>query len=131
MTSMIYVSDIDKWKRNFLRMTEGKTMPNQKGQYLVNSLQSGGSGGDPEPKIKVVTPVAQAVELAKSELAREDRETAPRIYKSVSVPRDYKRKKTKTSGERLKSLSVSRVHERKKTKTSGPRSKRVKTSIVW
>ncbi len=51
-------------------MSEGKVRPNKLGQYFVNS-QSGGANSN-EPRIKFVTPMAQAVELAKSELKEEE-----------------------------------------------------------
>lgn len=47
-------------------MAEGKLRPNYKGQYIVGKEQSGGTVR--EPTIQFVTPIAQAVELAKSEL---------------------------------------------------------------
>lgn len=99
MTSTIYVPDIDKWKRHFIRMTEGKTTPNRKGLYLVDSIQSGGKT-QVGSKIKVVTPVAHAVELAKSELAQERKDvlTTPRFYKSTSATGIKRKKPPKKKG---------------------------------
>ena len=110
MTSPIYVPNMEKWRRHFVRMAEGKTNPNHRGQYLVDSIQSGGDA-DLSSKIKVVTPVAQAVELAKSELAQERKEaiTVPRVYKSKPV----------TSRKRKRSPKIA------------PLKKRSKQSPVW
>ena len=47
-------------------MAEGKLRPNPGGKYSVNGNQSG--GGSREPMVRFVTPLAQDVELAKSEL---------------------------------------------------------------
>lgn len=112
MTSQIYVPDIEKWKRHFVRMAEGKTNPDRQGHYRVDSLQSGGEDRL-NTKIKVVTPVAQAVELAKSELAQEREEamTVPRVYKSKTLPTKTKRS---PSNKRKKATTVRRS---KKAKT--------------
>lgn len=47
-------------------MSEGKKRSNHKGHYIVDQSQSG--GGAQEPEIKFVTPIAQDIELAKSDL---------------------------------------------------------------
>lgn len=67
---MNYVDDIEKWKKHFLLMSEGKIKPNDRGKYFVNS-QSGGANSN-EPRIQFVTPIAQAIELAKSQLKEEE-----------------------------------------------------------
>ena len=56
------------WTRHFQRMAEGKLKPNHKGQYVVEKIQMGGEMK--EPTINFVTPMAHAVEQAKSEVAR-------------------------------------------------------------
>ena len=58
--------EVEKWKKHFALMAEGKVRPNHKGHYVVEDKQVG--SGSREPEIKFVTPIAQAVELAKSEL---------------------------------------------------------------
>lgn len=47
-------------------MSEGKKRLNHKGHYIVDRSQIGGAAEEPE--IKFVTPIAQDIELAKSEL---------------------------------------------------------------
>ena len=61
--------EVEKWKRHFRLMAEGKLRPNHKGHYIVNDVQYG--SGSREPEIRFVTPLAQTVELAKSELKRD------------------------------------------------------------
>lgn len=63
---------VEMWTRHFQRMAEGKLKPDHKGHYVVEKIQTGGVSK--EPTIQFVTPVAQAVELAKSEVARRKRE---------------------------------------------------------
>ncbi len=94
---MNYVADIEKWKKHFLLMSEGKLRPNKGGQYVVNE-QSGGANSD-KPRIKFVTPVAQAVELAKSELKEEA--VASGVYKSATTKRKYN-KSGKASAKKRK-----------------------------
>ena len=68
MNSMTYVPDIEKWKKHFRDQAMGKTRPNAHGYYVVGDVQKGGEDDAMKQRIRVVTPVAQAVELAKSEL---------------------------------------------------------------
>lgn len=68
-----YVPDFKKWEQHFVDISEGRVRPDHKGRYIV------GSGSRPnlapvpvdQPKVTLVTPVAQAIEIAKSELKRE------------------------------------------------------------
>ena len=64
---------VEMWTRHFQRMAEGKLKPNHKGQYVVEKIQMGGTMK--EPTINFVTPVAQAVELAKSEVSSKRQHT--------------------------------------------------------
>ncbi|OOZ42624.1 hypothetical protein BOW37_12805 [Solemya velum gill symbiont] len=107
------------WKRHFADMAAGKLKLDDKGYYHVATIQTGGSGF--KLTIKIVTPTAQAVEIAKSELTdkREDlknnptsqKRKSPNIgYKSKTEPRVYKRKhtpkKTKTKEGKILKISV-------------------------
>jgi len=65
-------------------MAEGKIRPNHKGHWIVEEIQVGGQ--PEEPTLKLVTPVARDIELAKSELEEEKMKT--------SVQKGYKRKLT-------------------------------------
>ena len=82
--------DIERWKRHFRDMAEGKLQPAFLGKYLVSAEQSGGKSN--EPNVKFVTPVAQAVELAKSEL--KDSPPLSKDYKGVSRKRKSKSRPT-------------------------------------
>lgn len=65
-----YVQDVDKWIRHFKDIRAGRVQPDHKGRYVVGS---GSRTKEDERKLELtmVTPVAQAVEMAKSELKRE------------------------------------------------------------
>jgi hypothetical protein len=70
-----YVHDYRKWEQHFTDESEGRAQADHRGRYLV------GSGArwrphthkvEPDtPKVELVTPVAQTLEMAKSELARQ------------------------------------------------------------
>lgn len=59
-------------------MAGGKVRPKHKGHYIVEHGQTGGHSR--QPGIKLVTPVAQDIELAKSELEK-DKCTNAACYK--------------------------------------------------
>ena len=61
-----YVPDHKKWEQHFADVSEGRVRPDHKGRYIV------GSGSrSTTPKVELVTPVAQNLEMAKSEVARQ------------------------------------------------------------
>ena len=74
-----YVPDFKKWEQHFIDISEGRVRPDHKGRYIVGS----GSVNRiptthtavPPLKLNLVTPVAQAIEMAKSELQREEKQT--------------------------------------------------------
>lgn len=72
-----YVPDYDKWMRHVEDMSEGRARPNHKGRYVVGSGSRHRMTSD-TPEIKMVTPVAQAVEMARSELRRKKNKTIRR-----------------------------------------------------
>ena len=63
-------------------MAEGKLRPNNKGHYIVESTLTG--NGSTEPEIKFVTPIAQDIELAKSELKEDIKQREPKSYKRTN-----------------------------------------------
>ena len=75
--------EVDKWRRHFRRMAEGKVIPNHKGHYIVSDVQTGGDSRVPD--IRFVTPVARDIELAKSELNADKRQSP------IRPPTGYKR----------------------------------------
>ena len=62
------MDEVEMLTRHFQRMAVGKLKPNHNEQYVVEKIQMGGSLN--ESPINLLTPVAQAVELAKTEVAR-------------------------------------------------------------
>ena len=69
-----YVPDYEKWIQHFKDISEGRVRPDHKGRYIVGS---GSRSRDPptksieQPKVTLITPVAQALEMTKSQLKRE------------------------------------------------------------
>jgi len=57
-------------------MAEGKVVPNHKGHYIVENVQTGGDSQ--QPAVRFVTPIAQDIELAKSELNADKRQSSDR-----------------------------------------------------
>ena len=97
MTYLPHIQDIEKWKRHFVNMAEGKARRNIisgiEGYYVVDSIQNGG-GKTHDIPVKMVTPVAQAVELAKSELEEEEEKNRMLPDRTMNrKPRVYKRKR--------------------------------------
>lgn len=65
-----YIPDHKKWEQHFVDVFEGRVRPDHKERYIVGS----GSRWRPSaevPKVELVTPVAQTIEMARSELKRE------------------------------------------------------------
>ena len=61
--------DVDKWTKHFKLMAAGKLRPNHNGMWIVGDHQ----GGQAPPSIKLnyVTPTADAVARAQSEMKRQ------------------------------------------------------------
>ena len=68
-----YVADVQKWGKHFEDISQGRVYPDTKGRYFVGSGARFRSTTTPEesPKLTMVTPIAQTVEMAKSEMSRE------------------------------------------------------------
>lgn len=69
---VLYVPDVKKWEQHFVDVSTELVFPDHKERYIIGS----GSRRRPKsqqetPKIELVTPVAQAIEMAKSEQKRE------------------------------------------------------------
>ena len=86
--------DVETWKRHLTLMAEGKLRPNHEGLFLVDRVQTG--RGSKEPKINFVTPIAQDIEMAKSEL-KNGSIGARKGYKSADAKAN-KRKITSAKG---------------------------------
>ena len=71
-----YVPDFAKWERHFKDMSEGKVRPDHKGRYIVGNGSRSSTEESTRPVVRLVTPVAQAIEMAKSELKRETEATS-------------------------------------------------------
>ena len=77
-----YVADYDKWYQHFKDLRDGHVQPDHLGRYIVGSGSRNRKLKDEEnfkrmkeeeknrPRVKLVTPVSQALEMAKSEISR-------------------------------------------------------------
>lgn len=86
-----YVPDFNKWIRHFEDISAGRVHPDFKGRYIVGSgsrHRTDSQTRQQEPNVKLVTPVAQTIEMAKSELQREN-EDAPMTPKSIRKTQAY------------------------------------------
>ena len=119
-----YVPNFEKWKSHFLRMAEGKLKPNAKGTYAVDTVQSGGASSE-EPLIKMVTPAAQAVDLAKSELEEEMKQDRlfSKVYKNTGKRKLLSNKPSlskKTKFNKKAQFNNTRPPKQKKKRTKAP-----------
>ena len=95
-----YVLDYDKWYQHFKVLSEGDVQPDYMGRYIVGSgtrnrnlKEMGAQQRQKEieiqqqqrPVVKQVTPVAQAIEIAKSEIDRERKEEGGEKCKKVKT----------------------------------------------
>ncbi len=120
--------DIDVWQRHFANMSKGKTRPDKYGHYFIGSVQTGGNKSS-EPSIKFVTPMAHAVELAKSDLKHQEgdmnafgkkrcapkRRSVPGVNKKKKLTQSSKKKKTAQAYKKKKILTVSKPTSKKTT----------------
>ena len=71
------VPDYDKWYRHFKYLSDGYVQPDHLGRYNVGSgtryrkLKEMETQQQERPVVKLVTPVAQAIEKVKTEIERE------------------------------------------------------------
>ncbi|KAJ8307837.1 hypothetical protein KUTeg_014620 [Tegillarca granosa] len=105
----LYVPNFEKWEHHFSDVREKRARPDHRGRYVVGSgAKRLHTSTVSEPQVKLVTPVAQAVEMAESELRREkdsDQDTQPsttlkkviRKRQKVSKPKNKKSKNKKSS----------------------------------
>ncbi|MCG8049144.1 MAG: hypothetical protein N0E48_26670 [Candidatus Thiodiazotropha endolucinida] len=96
-----YVPDYDAWYEHFKDLSEGYVQPDHEGRYIVGSGRRNRLLKEMEeqrqkeidmreqqkPVVKMVTPVAQAVEMAKSEIARKN----GKRKKEINKPKRLKR----------------------------------------
>jgi hypothetical protein len=70
-----YVPNYKKWEQHFTDVSEGRDRADHRDRYLVGSVarwRPHTHKVEPDtPKVELVTPVAQTLEMAKSELARQ------------------------------------------------------------
>ncbi len=115
------MTDVEVWQRHFVNMSKGKTKPDKYGHYFVDSVQRGGNN-PPEPSIQFVTPTAQAVELAKSELKHQEDGRNLNKRRAPSANKKTHNKKIRTSPKKVtkkkRSPSANKKTHNKKIRTS-------------
>ena len=94
--------DVEKWTKHFRKMAEGKLRKDPKGYYVVDQ-----TGGTIKPEITVVSPVQQAVNLAKSELKEQ------KVNKGVSTFRKLARQTVKSKIHKGRSTKATPVKPKK------------------
>jgi hypothetical protein len=110
------MASVAKWTTHFSDMAKGKVHSDMHGFYRVGVSQLGGGGGR-EPRVKLVTPTAQAVEQAKAEIKE---------VKSDLGPPGRKRKRGPSKKGKAKSLK--RLVGGRATKSSSGKKRSAKTS---
>ena len=65
-----YVADPEAWYQHFKDLRDGYVQPDHRGRYVVGSAKKE-KMEQTQPIVKLVTPVAQANEIAQSEVNRE------------------------------------------------------------
>ncbi len=95
MAFVPYVANLEKWKKHFVHMAEGKASSND-GMYIIGKTVQTGNGKDDEPVVNYVTPTAQAVEQAQSEMS-ERKTTTKRKIKSKSGISSHARRRVNTN----------------------------------
>jgi hypothetical protein len=105
-----YVPDFAKWERHFKDISEGRVRPDHKGRYIVGSGSRSSTTETRQPTVKLVTPVAQAIEMAKSDLERE-KHRAPTVIRDGATGRNTKA--TKAKKRISKGRSKSKAKKRK------------------
>ena len=103
---VLYIPDYDKWYQHFKDLSDEHVQPNRMGRYVVGSGRKNRKLKEMEAKerqieiemreqqtpiVKLVSPVTQSVEMAKSEIEREQTE------KNGVERGQYQRKKYKSS----------------------------------
>lgn len=77
-------SDVKMWENHFKKMVNGELKPTKEGIFLVEKNNTSPvKGSDLSPQYKMVTPAAQAVEIAQSDIKHaqdQPKDSAPITY---------------------------------------------------
>ena len=101
-----YVSDPDRWYQHLLDMHDGLVEPDYLGHYIVGSgekhrrlkeMEEEKQIENQRPVVNFVSPVAQAMEMARSEIKRESEMAKSKTFVPAgrrkkftrSIPKDY------------------------------------------
>ena len=100
-----YVSDPDKWYQHLLDIRDGLVEPDHMGRYIVGSGEKHRRLKEMEakqmekqrPVVNLVSPVAQATEMARSEIKRERKKEKGR--KKAEIPPLKRKYRRRTGGQ--------------------------------
>ena len=82
-----YVPDPEAWYQHFKDVRDGYAQPDHKGRYIVGSgkkhrkLAESKVEQPERPIVNIVSPVAQAVEIAKSEVKRSEKRSNSSLHR--------------------------------------------------
>jgi hypothetical protein len=122
-----YVPDFAKWERHFKDISEGRVRPDHKGRYIVGSGSRASTTDSTRPMVKLVTPVAQAIEMAKSELRRETRATSR--LKSQNADSLFKEMYYRTRPNKKRLAQVMEEEEEEEDQRGSTRSPSIKENV--
>ena len=86
---VLYVSHPDKWYHHFLDLGDGYVQPNHLGRYIVGSgvkYRKLKEMEDQKPLVNLVSPIAQATEMAKSQIKSERKKDDRKKRKKDFIP---------------------------------------------
>lgn len=95
-------SDVKLWEAHFKKMVDGKVKPNRNGIFVVEkAVTSPPKESDSSPHYKMITPSAQALEIAQSDIkhaGEQPKDTEPITYfpnrqESTTTPSTIKKKR--------------------------------------
>ena len=95
-----YVSDPDRWYQHLLDVRDGFVQPDHLGRYIVgsgNKYRKMKDMEDQKPVVNLVSPVNQAMEMARSEVKRERKKEEGR--KKVEIPPRKKSRRRTLGGQ--------------------------------
>lgn len=117
-----YIPDYDKWYQHFKDLKEGYVKPDHRGRYIVGSgsRQRRMNDQHQKPVVRLVTPVAQAVAMAKSRVKRETGRKRASVKRKIHRTSQRKRKIAKKRTKRAKKVT----RRKKKGNLSSKRKRR-------
>lgn len=116
-------NDVKLWEDHFKRMVDGKTFPDRNGIFLVEkSITSLEKESESKPEYKMITPAAQALEIAQSDVKHAEEQPKDSEPITYFPSTQEKKEEKKKRGRPAKKKGVppvalqTQTQKRKKTK---------------